>query len=114
MMLKTKLLLLMILLLLLGCSAHPGAGTWEAESENALKVAKLVVHFEGRAEVLNADGGEIYRCFWAAVESDVLEFQCTAASDPDTEKPYQFRVAELEATLFEGDKPITRFKRVSE
>jgi len=97
-----------------GCSAHPGAGTWASTSENRLKLAKLVVHFEGRAEFLTKDANELLRCFWAASDGNTLGLECTAAEDTDTQVPYVLVVDADSAILTSSGSPVANLKRVAE
>jgi len=109
-----KYVLLMAVLALVGCGAHPGAATWIANSENSLKLAKLAVHFEGRAELLNSAGDELFRCFWAATDKVTLDLTCTQAADTDAKHPYQLIADGESATLLEAGKIVTQLSRLPE
>ncbi len=109
-----RLALLVAVLALAGCGAHPGAATWMTSSENSLSLAKLVVHFEGRAELLNSAGDELYRCFWAATDKVTLDLTCTQAEDTDAKQPYQLVADGESATLLEAGKVVAQLSRLPE
>lgn len=109
-----KLACLACLFVLSGCSPHPGAGNWVSTSDNSLKLAKLVVHFEGRAEFLTEEDVELARCFWGAEESNILRFECTTAQDTDNQLAYRLVVDNDMATLSAAEKIVAQLKRVAE
>jgi len=76
-----------------GCSPHPGAGDWQAEGDNAQGIKRLSVDYEGRAEFsITAPEEADLRCFWSATGEQLLAFQCTPSTDPETEQTYTFSV----------------------
>ncbi len=109
-----KLAILALALVLAGCSGHPGADTWNVDTDAELNLAKVDVHFEGRAELIGKDGSEVYRCFWAASDRVTLELQCTQASDPDTEHLFILKSEGEKGVLMMADKSIAELSRAAE
>ena len=66
---------------LAGCSPHPGSGSWLSESGDGDGLARLVVQFDGKAELFRADReAAAYRCFWAGDGKRTLRMRCANAA----------------------------------
>ena len=117
---KSNLYRLSAILLILGlqaCSPHPGAGHWGAIENSGSKFSKLVVEFEGMAELLPADKtAQGQRCFWAGNTSNSIKLQCTQGDDTGLEFLYILTVdtsgAEPVASLASGDMQIGSYRKV--
>lgn len=103
--------LILILLILSGCSPHPGAGKWQADSSNAQQIAIINVLFEGNADFYAAGKEDsIRRCFWSAVASQTMKMQCVYADDINKKTTYQFEVIEKDhAELSQDGQLLGRF-----
>jgi len=106
-----KLILLSILSLLFisACSPHPSAGTWQTETDNSLKLSKIVVVFEGTADFFSKQSETaIRRCFWSAATENQIQLQCVHADNTDITETYQLTVAENgQAQLTRDEKLIS-------
>ena len=108
------------ILLVLGlqaCSPHPGAGHWGAMENSGSKFSKIMVEFEGMAELLPADAAtQAQRCFWAGNTSDSIKLQCTQDDDTGLEFFYLLTVdssgAEPIASLTSGKDRVGSYRRV--
>jgi hypothetical protein len=100
---------------LAGCSPHPGAGNWAA-ADPATPFAKLLVHFEGRAELVDAaSGAESHHCFWGAKNDGEIQLDCTTPEDTETRIRFNLRVeGDGTAQLFRDEALIGRFRRTPE
>lgn len=100
-----------LLFTLVGCSAHPGAGKWKADTSNSLNVTTINIIFEGHADFyIEGKEESIRRCFWSAVAEQTMSLQCVHSDDADKKVSYQFIVTEKgHATLSQGDQLIGSF-----
>ena len=109
-------LTLFLSLLLSACSPHPGSGIWVPLDDRDATYSKLVVLFEGRAELFRPGRDEHqYRCFWGGTGSDSIRMECISA-DNETDKPlFTFRVvADGTGELMDSGQTIGFFRRTDE
>lgn len=107
------LLIIAISFITSGCSPHSGAGNWQADGSNSLKVSRIKVVFEGQADFY-IDGQEdsIRRCFWSAIEENVLQMQCVHSDNTDKKETYQFTITQTDqARLTQDDQLIGTFSK---
>ena len=102
-----------LLFVLAGCSPHPGSGSWLSESGDADGLARLVVQFDGKAELFRADREDAaYRCFWAGDGKRTLRMRCATAANPDIEVRYRLDIGSNgRAGLYQADRLVTRFRK---
>lgn len=102
--------------LLVGCSAHPGAGTWQLEEGQQSPFSRLIVHFEGRAELFDAVSGvETHHCFWAGRSDTEIQLDCTTPEDTETPIRFNLRVSGGErAQLSQAGQVLGEYQRVVE
>jgi len=98
------LLILLTTLLLQSCSPHPGAGSWVPTKNSNAPFSEISVSFNGQVELFVPQQKEhAYRCFWAGVSSDTLNFDCISATDETVKPQYSFKIAQNGvAKLFEA------------
>lgn len=78
---------------LAGCSGHPGAGNWESAGPADAPFSKLLVHFEGRAELIDAKtGADSYHCFWGGKNAEEIQLDCTTPQDTETRIRFSLQV----------------------
>lgn len=111
-----KLSAIPVILGLQACTPHPGAGHWQAIENSDSKFSKIMVEFEGRAELFSADAAvEAQRCFWAGNTSSSIKLQCTQGDDTGLEFIYVLKVdargTEPIASLTSGDQRIGSYRR---
>lgn len=101
---------------LTGCSGHPGAGNWTSDGTGSGPFSKLIVHYEGRAELFDAgSGAESHHCFWGAKSADEIQLDCTTPEDTETRIRFVLWVDEAGAAhLLKNDMEIARFSRSAE
>ena len=102
--------------LLLGCSPHPGTGVWKANSQNALGIDRLIVSFNGRAEfATRGPDAANWHCFWAGVNKQQIELDCTPSTNPDHQQTY-ILAATLsgQAKLMQQNKILAEFTLLDE
>ncbi|MCG8426872.1 MAG: hypothetical protein MI754_05895 [Chromatiales bacterium] len=106
--------LLLSVLLTAGCSSHPGAGTWTAEGQ--VEINKVVVTFEGRAQLFSAGREEpLWRCFWSGQSRRNIAMECIYAVDNETEAMFSLETtAPGKANLHKGDKFLVELNRQPE
>ena len=106
-------LLFGLIVIVTACSPHPGAGNWQADSDNALKISRINVVFEGTADFFtNGREDSIRRCFWAAIGKQSLQFQCVQSDNTDIKETYQFFVSPTgKAELKRNEQLIASFTK---
>ncbi len=115
---RFRLLLLIVpvalVLALTACAPHPGAGNWQADAENAMKISRINVVFEGTADFYTPGREDsIRRCFWAAIEERSLQFQCVHSDNTDIKETYQFFVSPTgKAKLKQNEQLIGVFNKI--
>ncbi|MCW8944845.1 MAG: hypothetical protein OQL27_08735 [Sedimenticola sp.] len=99
---------------LMGCSAHPGSGNWGLVDPANGGVSKVIVHFEGRAELINASNGEAsHHCFWGGKSGNEMQLDCTTPQDTETRLRFYLSVdGQDQATLSYDGKLVGRYKRL--
>lgn len=100
---------------LIACSPHPGTGNW-VNTSNDKPFKKLVVHYDGKAELyqhISESQNKEWRCFWSGKTKNEIEFNCTAASDPDTEHSFRLSVDQdnRNSRLFKGSVQLGIFNK---
>lgn len=102
--------------LLTGCSAHPGAGTWQLKAGESSPFSRLTVHFEGRAELFDAaSGAETHHCFWGGTSDSEIQLDCTTPEDTETRIRFNLRVTSAqEAQLLKEGRLLGDYQRVEE
>ncbi|MCU7835542.1 MAG: hypothetical protein KZQ83_09860 [gamma proteobacterium symbiont of Taylorina sp.] len=110
---KLTLLSFISLLIISACSAHPGAGTWKTETDNSLQLSKIVVTFEGTADLFSRQSETaIRRCFWSAAAENQLQLQCVHADNTGIKETYQLTIIEKDqAKLTMDDKLIALLRK---
>ncbi len=112
---KSRLFIALSLLILLSaCSPHPGAGNWQAKDSNSLNISRIHVVFEGTADFFsNGRDDSIRRCFWAATDKQVLQFQCVQSDHTEIKETYDFYVSPTgqEAELKRDGRLIGHFNK---
>lgn len=98
---------------LAGCSGHPGAGNWERVGPDGGPFSKLIVHYEGRAELFEADSGaESHHCFWGGKSANEIQLDCTTPEDTETRIRFVLRVEGAGgAQLLKNNVQIGRFSK---
>ena len=106
-------IILGLLALLVGCSPHPGSGTWVATGENEMGFSRLVVQFEGRAEVFaSGQEKEMLRCFWAGESAQSIRLGCASVQDADTKLSYSLALTGTDrAQLLQSGNGVAEFRR---
>ena len=101
----------LLLLAIAGCSPHPGSGTWLPLSEGEGSFSKLMVHYNGRAELYSTEDQEIeWRCFWVGISESDISLDCAPSSNPEIEEHYRLNVvARGEAELLQNERVLGRF-----
>lgn len=101
---------------LAGCSGHPGAGSWESVGPADAPFSKLIVHFEGRAELFDAkSGAESYHCFWGGKSAREIQLDCTTPQNTETRIGFILQVGEDGvARLLKDNVAIAEFRRLAE
>lgn len=99
---------------LAGCSAHPGSGNWGLVEPSDGAVSKVVVHFEGRAELIDAKSGVAsHHCFWGGTSGSDLQLDCTTPQDTETRLRFILRVEGLDRmTLAYKGQLVGHYKRL--
>jgi hypothetical protein len=94
-----------------GCSPHSGAGNWQANGSNSLKLLRIKVTFEGTADFyVPAREESVLRCFWSAIDKNKLNMQCVHAEDTSNKENYQFTIIQKgHAKLTQNDQLIGLF-----
>lgn len=102
-----------LVLVLAGCSPHPGAGEWEAVSEDA-PFSRLKAHFKGWADLYRPEAEEAaYHCFWGARGERTIALTCTPADDTEAELRFDLVVEEAgRARLVRNEQLVARFRRM--
>ena len=116
---RKTLFTLSIILLALGlqaCSPHPGAGHWQAREDSTSRFDKILVEFDGKAQLIPGDPkAETQRCFWSGKNARAIQLQCTEGDDTGLEFVYLLSVdatgSEPIATLSLDSKPIGAYRR---
>ncbi|WP_029135105.1 hypothetical protein [Sedimenticola selenatireducens] len=101
---------------LVGCSGHPGAGNWESTGPVDAPFSRLMVHYEGRAELIDAKtGADSHHCFWGGKSAREIQLDCTTPQDTETRIRFVLQVGEDGiARLLKDDVDIGEFKRLAE
>jgi hypothetical protein len=104
---------LLVPFLLAGCSAHPAAGTWIAVSDNVAGFSRLVVQFDGKADIYSpGQESSVRRCFWGGAGKQSITLDCVQALDTEIKERYQLHVlAGRQAELSRGEERIGLFNR---
>lgn len=99
---------------LVGCSAHPGSGNWGLVDPADGAVSKVIVHFEGRAELIDAANSEAsHHCFWGGKSDTEMQLDCTTPQDTETRLRFYLSVDNQDqATLIHEGRQIGRYKRL--
>ncbi len=99
---------------LAGCSAHPGAGDWAAVDAGQTPFSKVLVHFEGRAELFDSkSGAESHHCFWGGKSATEIQLDCTTPQDTETRIHFSLNVdKEGSAKLIKDGAVIGLYKRM--
>ncbi|MCW8848026.1 MAG: hypothetical protein OQK19_04690 [Sedimenticola sp.] len=99
---------------LTGCSGHPGSGNWGLIEPANAAVAKVLVHFEGRAELIDAKSGEAsHHCFWGGKSDTEMQLDCTTPQDTETRLHYTLTVEQQDQmTLTYNGQLVGRYKRL--
>lgn len=102
--------------LLTGCSAHPGAGTWQLKEGGQSPVSRVTVHFEGRAELFDAtSGAETHHCFWGGTSDSEIQLDCTTPADTENRVRFTLRVTGAEeAQFFSDGRLLGEYRKVAE
>ena len=110
------LLILIISLLLSGCSPHPGSGIWVPVDKDVSLYSKVVVLFDGRAELFIPGREEhMYRCFWGGVSSDSIRMECVSADDEAITPIFTLQVViGGRGELLESGQIVGYFRRTEE
>jgi hypothetical protein len=82
-----------LLLFLAACSAHPGAGGWQAITNDAI-FQRLEIRYAGNADFYTRKDDKIaaWRCFWGAADKVTTSLKCIDAGNANNEKTYLFVV----------------------
>jgi hypothetical protein len=101
------------LLSLSGCTPHPGSGGWLPLQPNEGNFSRLLVQFDGRAELYRENvEGAVYRCFWAGDSKHALGMRCADAANADIEVRYRLEIAgDGTAGLYQSSRLISRFRK---
>jgi hypothetical protein len=101
---------------LVGCSAHPGSGNWGLVDPSDGAISKVLVHFEGRAELIDAKSGAAsHHCFWGGKSGSDLQLDCTTPQDTETRLRFTLRVEGLDRmTLAYNGRLVGHYKRLSQ
>ena len=101
---------------LAGCSGHPGAGNWESVGSADGPFSKLIVHYEGRAELFDAkSGAESHHCFWGGKSASEIQLDCTTPEDTETRIHFVLRVDGAgSAQLLQDEVGVGQFRKAVE
>ncbi|MCW8890773.1 MAG: hypothetical protein OQL20_08965 [Sedimenticola sp.] len=111
---RTTLVAALVGLGLVGCSAHPGSGNWGLVEPTNGAVSKVIVHFDGRAELINAANGEAsHHCFWGGKSGTEMRLDCTTPQDTETRLRFYLAVDNQDqAILIYDGRQVGRYKRL--
>jgi hypothetical protein len=88
-------LIMALVFSLSACSPHPGSGAWVPVGENSSGFSRLVVHFEGRAELFKPGvEGDALRCFWGGESGNSIFLDCSLAENAEVKVRYGLEVDE--------------------
>jgi len=75
-----------------------------------------MVHYEGRAELIDAKtGADSHHCFWGGKSAREIQLDCTTPQDTETRIRFILQVGEDGiARLLKDDVDIGEFKRLAE
>ena len=111
-----SIILAMTVLAVVSCSPNPASGVWQATDSNNLDISKMVIAFDGRADLYSEQGGgTIWRCFWAAKSTQETVMDCTPSTDPDHKVSFVVTVNDNGmAELVQDSKSLGSFRRLNE
>lgn len=110
---KNRVLVVLLSFALFGCGAHPGAGIWQANEGNRGDFARLLVHFDGKAEFFFSDQPQKeWHCFWQAFNQDAIDLICSQPEQgSDNLKFRLFTVGDSRGELVQDGEVVGYFDR---
>ena len=107
-----------IVLGITGCSGHPGAGNWDADSSSSNEYQRLEITFDGTGELVPKESQvSVLRCVWQASSAETIGIKCKSsdASVADVEFEMTIENSALgesnKATLVSSNRVVAKFVR---
>lgn len=91
---KFKILAVLALPLIISCTGHPAAGQWRLSDPGDYQYTRLVVNFDGKAELYKANVKNAWlHCFWTARADDIIGLKCGSADENAANELFDFKVS---------------------
>ncbi|NRA85493.1 MAG: hypothetical protein HRU22_17475 [Gammaproteobacteria bacterium] len=106
-----KYLAVLSLPLMVACTGHPAAGKWQLNSASEYQYSRLVVNFDGKAELYKKDQAIAWlHCFWTASAADAIGLECASADADAANEKFFFKVSgENSGQLMIDDTVVAQF-----
>ncbi|NRA71522.1 MAG: hypothetical protein HRU24_10900 [Gammaproteobacteria bacterium] len=111
--LNVKVLMALVALpILVSCTGHPAAGKWQLQSTETFEFNRLVINFDGRAELYKPDSDTAwFHCFWNARAADTIAMECASADETQDNELFDFKVSgKSSGQLLQANKLLARFE----
>ncbi|PLY12215.1 MAG: hypothetical protein C0631_17705 [Sedimenticola sp.] len=106
----------LLAIILSACSPHPASGTWTAPGASNDGINKVVVMYEGRAELFSPASEEaLWRCFWGGKSKQNIAMECVFAANTDIESRFTLDTQGGDkATLRKAGEFVAEFSKTAE